>query len=292
MPDRSTVPQPAAVATENDLTIIAEYRELLRENRLDTLDGLFGTSVGERLCKPDLAPWRERFRLSLSCAGRPRTVYLKRFSNPPRNQRRETQRAGPGVQSVAGLEWQWMRRLEADGIPCVRPMAFGEKLEGGREIRSAILTEGVAGSSLESWVTRWQERDRATIRALIPPLARLVARLHRRGYVHRDLYLSHIFHDPQSPTAESLTLIDLTRVLRPNLMPGRWIIKDLASLNFSAPSRLVSNTDRLRWLTRYLGGGKLNGEGRRYVYRILGKTRRIAEHERRRAMRRQRSGGR
>ena len=124
------------------------------------------------------------------------------------------------------------------------------------------------------------DADRLTIQRLITATAALISRLHRQGYIHRDLYLSHVFYDPSSPMERSLRLIDLQRVIRPRWRFRRWIVKDLASLNFSTPSRLVSRTDRVRWLRRYLGIEKLDASARRLVYRIVGKTQRIAERER------------
>lgn len=277
----------------NDLKVAAEFRGVLTANGLDSLDALFSYSDGESLSKPGLSPWRERRRLTLDDRGHRHTFYLKRFRHPPWTARRDARCSGSGARSIAGTEWAWMHRLGTDGVPCVRPVAFGEELRGAKEVRSAVLTSAVPGASLEHWAARWGEDDRPTIRGLIPVLADLVARLHACGYAHRDLYLSHVFHDPGCEPAASLCLIDLQRLIRPRLRQRRWIIKDLASLDYSAPFPLVSRTDRVRWLTRYLGSPKLSATDKRLCYRIIGKTRRIAEHDRRRRDRwRGRNGGR
>ncbi len=267
------------VARHRELTIADGHEDLLVANGLDSLDALFSLSNAESLSKPGLDAWRERLRLTLDRDGERRTFYLKRFRDPPPSARREVQRSGTGASSLAGLEWAWMKRLAADGIECVKPIAFGERLCGGKETQSAILTLAVPGESLECWAGRWGPGDRATIGSLIPTLAAFVARLHERGYVHRDLYLSHIFYDPTRRPETSLHLIDLQRVMRPRRLHRRWIIKDLAALNFSTPRELVLNAERLRWLTHYLGASKPDGSARRLVYRIVGKTRQIARHE-------------
>ncbi len=274
-----------AVARHGDLTIADGYEQVLAANGLDSLDALFNLPEAESLSKPGLDAWRERFRLTLETGGERQTFYLKRFRDPPPSARREVQRSGTGASSMAGLEWAWMKRLEADGIECVKPVAFGERLCRGKETRSAIVTLAVPGESLERWAGRWGEGDRARIDSLIPTLAAFVARLHERGYVHRDLYLAHIFYDPTRQPETSLHLIDVQRVMRPPRRHRRWIIKDLAALNFSAPRHLVLQTDRLRWLTHYLGASKLDGSARRLVYRIVGKTRMIARHEEHRTAR-------
>ena len=84
-------------------------------------------------------------------------------------------------------------------------------------------------------------------------LARLVADFHRAGFVHRDLYLSHIFIcNTGKPTDETFCLIDLQRVFRPKFRRRRWMVKDLAALNFSTPEELVGRWERLRFLCRYV----------------------------------------
>jgi len=122
-------------------------------------------------------------------------------------------------------------------------------------------------------------------------LADLVARFHECGYVHRDLYLSHIFYAAscESLRAESvpasLRLIDLQRLSKPTGYAKRLIVKDLAALNFSAPSKVISNQDRIRWIKRYLGIRRLDAPARRLIYWIVGKTWQIARHDARRTAR-------
>ena len=285
MTDTTASPRNTLVAGHNDLMIASAYEDVLRAGGLDSLDALFAVSEADRLSKPGLANWRERLRLTLDVRGKQETFYLKRFSNPPASTQREIRRSGSGASSVAGTEWTWLNRLATDGIPCATPVAFGERLRGGRELRSAVLTAAVPGRSLEHWVGVWSRGDHPTISRLIRPLAELIARLHKRGYIHRDLYLSHIFHNPTGTVDRSFHLIDLQRVIRPRGLRRRWIVKDLASLNFSAPTGLISDADRLRWLTHYLQVSKLDASARRLVYRVVGKTRRIAYHERRRQAR-------
>ena len=275
----------------NDLTVVAGYEDLLRANGLGSLEALFAASHGESLQKPGLDAWRERIRLTVKDDGRQRLLYLKRFRDPPPRARREVRRSGSGASSVAGMEWTWMHRLAGDGIPCVKPVAFGEELDRQRERRSAILAEAVPGQALESWVARWGEEDRRVVRSLIGPTAKLVARFHACGYVHRDLYLSHVFLDPGARIDHALHLIDLQRVVRPPWRRRRWVVKDLAALDFSAPAILISRTDRVRWLKQYLGVSKLDGPAKCLAYRIIGKTLSIGRHDCRRTARIRRAGG-
>lgn len=257
--------------------MVREFEPLLRAHGLDSLDGLFADDLGERLDKPGLASWRQRRRVSLPGEDGTRTFFVKRFENPPANARRLVHAAR--ARTVAGLEWSWMQRLQEDGIACAYAVALGEEFEGRREARSVLVSEGVAGESLERWMSRWQELGKAKAREVSLAVARLVSKLHCKGYVHRDLYLCHIFYDCNSEVDESLRLIDLQRVLRPRWRRNRWVVKDLASLNYSTPRDCLSRTGRLRWLLVYLGRRKLGAAGRRLACRVAGKTERIARRE-------------
>ncbi len=263
-----------------DLIITEGYESLLHASGLSSIEAMFACGDGERLDKPGLDSWRQRWRLNLDDHGISRSYYLKRFLRPPIRARRAVRRSGSGASSLAGNEWEWIRRLTADGVSCVQGVAFGQELNGSRELRSAIMTAAVGGQSLERWVIQWSAAEHITIRRLIGASAALVSRLHGRGYVHRDLYLSHVFYDPSQPIERSLCLIDLQRVLRPRWRFRRWIVKDLAALNYSTPFSLVSRSDRLRWLRCYLGIARLDASARRLLYRIVGKTQSIAGRER------------
>jgi hypothetical protein len=119
---------------------------------------------------------------------------------------------------------------------------------------------------------------------MIEELARFVARFHQTGFVHRDLYLSHIFVDA-ADGRPTFRLIDLARVFRPRWFRRRWVVKELASLNFSTPPTSATATDRLRFLRVYLGRDRLGAADRRLIRRVVGKTGRIARHDARRRRR-------
>ena len=279
------VTRPSAPQGNAYLVFADGYERALHDNGCGSLDELFAIPNDDSLSKPGLDGWRERIRVTLSINGQPRTWYMKRFSRPPAAVRRECRRSGSGAKSVAGVEWTWLNRLSGEGIPCAKAVAFGEEFRGSVELRSALVIESVPGESLETWTKRWTQKDRPTLRSLIQPLARLVSRLHARGYYHRDLYLCHIFYDPSANAAQCLCLIDLQRMIQPSWAQRRWIVKDLACLNYSTPIHLVSNADRIRWLQSYLGIGRLDKQARQLLYRVVGKTRRIARHQRRRERR-------
>lgn len=262
------------------------WSEILRANGLVTVDDFFDC-VHDRandqvLTKPGLESWRERIRLSLDLRGDKQTVYLKRYSSTPRSVQRAVGTGGSGATTVAGVEWAWMQRLADDGVACARPIALAEERDPrGRERRSALLMESVGGRSLESRL-EGDELNEAAKRRIASLLAVLIGRLHRKGYVHRDLYPCHVFFDPAASDVSCLTLIDLQRIFRPGVRRYRWIVKDLSALNYGCKSDLCSRTLRLRFLKEYLLVGKVEIPMKALAYRILGKTRQIGAHDRRR----------
>ena len=226
---------------------------LLSRNGLTELEDVFRLDSGVRLDKAGLERWRQRWRLVLvDEKGEQRTRYLKRFERPPLGRQWQRWREGHAWLSTAGVEWTNARLLAEAGVAAVEAVAFGQDMLGWWERRSFVLTRAVEGDALERWVPGHlppvsRETDLAGRRVLLGNLARLVGGLHRAGFVHRDLYLSHVFI-----AGRELRLIDLQRVFRPRWRRRRWVVKDLAALHFSTPADRVGRWERLRFLCRYV----------------------------------------
>jgi hypothetical protein len=274
--EQPTSPQVAATV----LTIDPSWRPILAEQSLDTLDALFQVKGDLELAKPGLPSWRRRIRLELaSSEAQSRVLYLKRYKTPPFGRQVRRMVSGRAWRSTAWIEWNWMCMLARCHIAAAEPVAFGEEMIGPWERRSALLIADAPGQPLERWVQSHPERVPPALR---DHLARFVRRFHRAGYVHRDLYLSHIFLDQHGAHAPSFRLIDLLRVHRPRWRRQRWIVKDLAALNYSTPAGVATTADRVRWLQVYLGVSRLSTGDKVLVRQIVAKTRRVARHDRRR----------
>jgi len=269
-----------AVEKGGGLLMDESYAAALAGAGLDSVAGLFAYSKGELLDKATLPSWRERMRFELPGAG---TLYLKRYTSPPMGQQLRRMLSGCVRCGTARIEWERMREVAAAGVACVRAVAVGEEMAGAWERRSVLVTAEVAGESLERYVVREPGR---WSRELVEELARFVARFHRSGLVHRDLYLSHVFMEATGDQF-AFRLIDLARVFRPRWLRRRWVVKDLASLNYSTPAGSATVGDRLRFLRVYLGRDRFRAGGRRLIQQIVHKTGRIAGHD---ARRRQREG--
>jgi heptose I phosphotransferase len=104
---------------------------------------------------------------------------------------------------------------------------------------------------------------------------------------HQDFYLSHFYLG----RGETLYLIDLQRVGRRAKVPTRFRVKDLGQLNFSADfAGGVSRAERMRFFLAYLGKKRLEAADKNLARKVMAKTRRIARHDVKLAVRRRRRG--
>jgi hypothetical protein len=129
---------------------------------------------------------------------------------------------------------------------------------------------------------KWQRKKR-----LVSQLAATARKLHGSGMYHQDFYLSHFYLG----RGETLYLIDLQRVGRRSRVPTRFRVKDLGQLNYSADfTGGISRTDRMRFFLEYLGKKRLEPADKKLARKVLAKTRRIARHDVKLAVRRRRRG--
>jgi len=137
-------------------------------------------------------------------------------------------------------EFENLRDLARVGIPVPRPLGWGKM-----GALSVVLMERVEHSQTLRQLL--EQGEEAVDPGQLEDLAQLVARLHRAGWYHRDLYLEHVIVRPDG----SLCLLDLGRARRQASPRSRWLAKDLGALLHSLPDRIPVGT-RLRFLARYL----------------------------------------
>lgn len=205
---------------------------------LDTVAGSFAWSGGSDLDKPGLGD-RRRTKFELTdAAGEPHTLYLKRYG--PDGWAAGVRRwVTDGRKSPGRVEAENIQMAAEAGLTSMAVVAWGEEPFVLRSGRSYVVVTAVAGDALERCFEAWlaAAADEA-VRRITAELADLVARLHRAGLVHRDLYASHIFLDV-SGEGPLLSLIDLARAFRPRCRRFRWRVKDLAALKYSMPPAWV-----------------------------------------------------
>ena len=268
------------------LWIDPDCRDLFAARSLESLDDLFAVGSPAPLAKAGLPPWRQRVAIELSDdAGGRQRFYVKRFHRPPLREQLRRIVAGHALSSTAGVERRWIAEIGAQGIAVPRVVAFGEQRTGVWERRSALVLAAVPGESLEQWAARQPTPDLP--RSLLDGSARFVGALHRAGFFHRDLYLSHLFVDGPTTATPRFCLIDLQRVFRRPIRRNRWLARELAQLNYSTPPRVLGPRDRLRWLDVYLAVTQPARLPRRQLIRdVLRWTERFARHDAARRARR------
>ena len=259
----------------------SELGGLLAGVGLDTVDGAFAYGGGRDLSKSGLGT-RRRTRIELTDPdGETHVLYLKRYG-PERIGDRWRRFITYGRSSPASVEFENIRAAQRCGVATMDAIAFGHEMgfAGFSARRSYLVVTSVPGDAIE----RCGEGFLAVhdgARRLTDELARLVGSLHGAGFVHRDLYASHVFLD-DSPGGVSLYLIDLARMFAPRWRAFRWFVKDLAQLKYSMPAVWVQN----HWdefLGIYLD--ICGGSAERYSRAIDRKAASIRRQARRRAAR-------
>jgi hypothetical protein len=156
-------------------------------------------------------------------------------------------------------------------LPTVVPIAAGCRRG------SYLVTQALEGCTRLADYFGQTELAGAAKVELISRLACLIRKMHACGINHRDLYLCHILRDGRG----NLYIVDLHRVQRRTAVPERWRVKDIAALNYSAPAGIISRTIRLRFLKTYLGSDRLTARDKRFAVRVLKKTQKMVEHNKR-----------
>jgi len=221
---------------------------------------------------------RSTARVVLPKEGRQEAFYLKRH-RPARLRDRVKPLLHLSLPIVgARNEWEAILRFHAAGIPTMTPVAFGEF-----QSRSLVMTRDLGTDfTLLDWLNGDRSSDNpeqyaAELRLkrdITRHVAQIARRMHDGGLHHQDFYLNHLLCCG-APAGLDIRVIDLGRVRRRDRLSQRWIIKDLAQLDFSA--RRLSCSERLRFLRLYLGR-PFRSADRWMIRQIALKSRHIAAH--------------
>jgi len=284
---RNSPPGEAGAATQHfefdecdsgRLLVNRRFLPVLEANGLTTFAALFNLAKGEVV---RAVADRSTARISLPACGGEMSFFLKRHQPP-----RLLERIKPFLhlsQPVLGArhEWEAMLRFHAAGIPTMTPVAFGEL-----HSRSLVMTQDLeTDQTLLDWVNDiadaresrgaiLPEKTQLLKRSVVSRVAQIARQMHGHGLHHQDFYLNHLLCSGDLAGLD-LRVIDLGRVRQHARLSHRWVVKDLAQLDFSA--RRLSCRDRLRFLRLYLGR-PFRPADRRLVRQIVLKSWWIAAH--------------
>ena len=210
------------------LLVTPEFAPILKNNGLETFDQIMQLVQGIPVRS---FPGRNTVRLELKHrTGETLAVYLKRYDRSYVSPWRFLCRLlrWPGAEDEALREWQMTERLRAAGFETPVPAATGQEKQLGVVTRSFVMTAEIRGDCAHHCLPEFTAARR---REFARELGSLVRRFHAAGFVHKDLYLYHVFVLHHSPTEPKLRIafIDFQRVVRPVLFRQRLRVKDLSS---------------------------------------------------------------
>lgn len=273
---------------DGKLVVNQMFSNLFRRHHWTTFEVIW-THTAEAAIAKNLRTDRITLRFTLDDAGRERAFYIKRHG---RSSLKEY------IKPLLSLRWpilgarnEWNALLEFHdaGLPTMMPVALGQSGSNSFLITEALEnctklselpspTATPAGNGLLRRVDTAHAigPDRAS---LVKGVARMTRTMHAAGLHHQDYYLGHLLLPNVAAAGEvppdRVYVIDLGRVRKQQPLARRWIVKDLAQLNYSA--RDVGPTDRIRFLREYLGR-KIVTSDRDLIASIESKTAAIARH--------------
>ena len=153
-------------------------------------------------------------------------------------------------------EWEAINYLQQLNISTLTPVAFGEKGNNPARQESFLITKELTGVlSLAKYAESWPENPPSFVErlSLIHAVADIAKTIHHAGINHRDLYICHFLLrlDEKDVRQPVLHLVDLHRAQIRKKVPYRWLVKDVASIYFSAMDIGLSKRDILRFMRRY-----------------------------------------
>lgn len=251
------------------LTINADHAALFRHAQLTTFEALWAYTAAGEVAK-DLRAERLTLRFELTDAnGAAHSFYIKRHRGTPWREYVKPLLQGRWPSVGARPEWRAVLAFHAAGLATMTPVALGET-----RAASFLITAALEGChKLSEREAAQPPRER---RDVVADVARIASQMHGAGLHHQDFYLGHLMR-PDGDDGP-IHVIDLGRVQPHSPWTARrWIVKDLAQLNYSAQSATAA--ERLRFLRTYLGR-PLSDADRPLMASILRKTARIARHSR------------
>ncbi len=160
----------------------------------------------------------------------------------------------------ASNEYYAIKKLEQLHIDTMKIVAYGIKGRNPAKQQSFIITEELSPTiSLEDFCAPWKiQAPKFQLKYhIIQKVAYISRTLHKHGINHRDYYICHFLLDISDgleqvqATHLTLSLIDLHRAQLRSVTPERWLVKDIASLYFSAMDIGLTQRDFFRFMKYY-----------------------------------------
>ena len=262
------------------LTVNRRFSQLLREHGWQTFDSIWAQTADAAVAK-NLRTDRVTLRFTLKDGEAERAFYIKRHGQSSWKEYIKPLLRLTWPILGARNEWRAILHFRDAAIPTMTPVALGESGANSFLITEAI-EDCVKFSELTSehearYVAEGNAASAAQLRSrLVRQVAAIARTMHQAGLHHQDFYLGHLLLSRTDPS--QIFVIDLGRVRKQRPLGMRWIVKDLAQLNFSA-AEVSTKAEQLRFLREYLGR-PLTSVDKNLIHRIQSKTGMIARHSR------------
>lgn len=231
----------------SQLHIADAYRSLMKAIGWDAPEAVFADT---RLRVWRDLPDRDNSTLDVEHDGRNVRLHVKRDKR---------KRSEPMALEAAGITL-----LNAGGIATAPLVAHGTLADG----RTFVVTENLDGFTSADRLLETGTDPELIWNAVVD----VAVRLHAAGLHHRDLYANHFYLRP-TDAGYDVRLIDTARVRRlPWLTRGRWIVKDVGQLAFSAEPH---DDEVLRMYCARAG----RSAGGWFAWRVRQKAASIARHD-------------
>ena len=267
-----------AVSPENIIYNL-KFEDALKGNNLLDFDRVM--SIGETRIVKHAIPERKTGTFSFEQEGKTVCAYLKRHY-PLSFGKYFQEMIRFASKKTAFDEFSNILAFHQAGLPTMIPVAAGKRVSKIFGSESFLITKGIKDCvTLEIYAESCLKTKTFTEKTkLIKKTALLSRKMHQSGFNHRDFYLCHLFIGTKENNKDELFIVDLHRVDIRKKVPERWIIKDLAALNYSAKSKNITRTDKLRFLKYYLSTGKISEQDKLFILKIIKKTNRMIKHAR------------
>ena len=267
-----------------------EYQKLMAAADLDSVRGVFESTLGKMLTNDGVDGDEDVTRIRLMDGSLTRTFYVKRYWNREFTQMKRRAIRGSWVgPSVMRAEFERVAELGRMGLRVPRLVAYGDQRLCGGVVNTFMITEEIPDAmGVDFVVHKWigehpPEQQRLLRDELIEECARMVKVMHAHGFEHHDLFFRNIMISGQSMS--NVYFFDCPCAFHwPQFIMKFRCVHDLATLD-AAAGVIFSRSQRMRFMHQYLGVKRLSSKNKDLVRAVLKRADPIREQQIRRLLR-------